>query len=277
MYRRVLTILFFILCAPVQAQSDRAGASDYPGVERFPQSYIVDYRSSDVPEYRLILGGLEKVNGVIRPEQEERIRGTLTRITYQIPDSHDSIEPFNFIKQQLQGTGAEVVFECHGRECGSSNYWANSIFRYSRLYGVDASQHYMAVKRGAETFVLYTIKRGNKRVYAHLEVVEKQGNGFVVALREQGFALLTDLDAQLPLVVEIMQEQPQLSAWLVSFDLASGDLADALEQSRIAAETVKSRMLALQMEPGRIQVFPAGAVVPMLAREADAGVYIVLK
>lgn len=277
MYRLVLSVLFFTFCTPVMAQSDRSGSSDYPGVERFPLSYIVDYSYEDVPEYRLILGGLEKVNGVIRPEREERIQGRLTRITYQVSDSHDAVEPFEFIKRQLQDGDAQVMFECHGRECGSSNYWANNIFRLSRLYGPDPGQHYLAVKRGADTFVLYTIKRGNKRVYAHLEVVQQEGNGFAAALSEQRFAYLTDPDTQLPVLAEVLQQQAALSVWLVGFDLARQQASEAFEQSRVAAEEVKDRLLGLGVDPARVEVFSAGPLVPMMAREGLAGVYVVLK
>lgn len=271
---RWLPFLAVLLISSVQAQTDRRGSSDDPSVERFPQSYIVNYRQSKIPEYRLILGGLQKVDGVVRPERELRVAGDLTRITYRIPDGHTSSEPFKYLRGQLTAKGAEVLFECQGRACGSSNYWANSIFRYSKLYGVDPTQHYLVAQLGQSYFVIYTVIRGNKRVYAHLEVLEGQQRDLTEALIGQGYAQVPP-NGELPQsLFDYLEQNPQLKIWLVGFDRKDGDVDDIIERSEGQARQLK-QVLQQQVDADRIRIFGVGPLAPLMMKAGEAGVYII--
>lgn len=271
---RWLPALFVLVAITAQAQSDRRGSADHPAVERFPLSYIVDYRQREVPEYRLILGGLEKVDGVIRPEHEQRIKGDMTRITYRMPTGHSSTEPFRFMRDQLLKKGAQVMFECQGRDCGSSNYWANSIFRISRLYGVDQTQHYLAARLGQDYFVLYTVIRGNKRVYAHLEVLSSEQGDLTQTLEAQGYARL-EAGGELPATLfEYLESNPEVKIWVVGLDRSVEGFEAALEKSEQQADVV-AQMMRQQVDASRVRVYGLGPLAPLMIGEGEAGVYLI--
>ncbi|MNZ33948.1 hypothetical protein D3C78_513140 [compost metagenome] len=65
------------------------------------------------------------------------------------------------------------MFWCQARDCGENSLWANEVFKNSRLGGADDQQAFILLRRSAEqnnTLVaLYSITRGNKRAYLHVE------------------------------------------------------------------------------------------------------------
>lgn len=271
---RFLVLLGCMLAGQAFAQSDLRGSSDHPSMERFPLSYIVSYSGRDVPEYRLILGGLEKVDGVIRPEKEKRSKGDLTRITYRIPPGHTALEPFNVMRDQLKTQGAEILFQCDGRDCGSSNYWANSVFRISRLYGVDQTQNYLVAQKGSTYFVIYTVTRGNKRVYAHVEILESLQNDITAQLQSQGFVRVPD-QMELPeTLYEYLQANPDVLLWVVGFDRASGSVDESLARSQQAVDRL-SRDVSSRVGEAQVRVFAAGALAPLMVRDGEAGIYLI--
>lgn len=271
---RWLPLMAVLLVSSVQAQTDRHGSMDYPSMERFPLSYIVDYRQREVPEYRLILGGLQKVNGVVRPEGEQRVAGALTRITYRIPDGHSSEEPFRHLRNQLMEKGANVLFECQGRNCGSSNYWANSIFRYSKLYGVDRTQYYLAAQLGQSYFVIYTVIRGNKRVYAHFEVLEGLQGDLTEALSAQGYARIPE-NGELPQsLFDYLKKNPQFKIWLVGFDRKGGAVETSIGRSENQAKRLQ-QVLQQQIGSERVQILGVGPLAPLMVKDGEAGVYLI--
>src|SRR5690606_27370929 len=74
--------------------------------------------------------------------------------------------------KQLQEHPHTTLFFCEGRECGSSSLWANQVLGYSRLYGPEENQSYLALRLDDEPqrFIsLYAITRGNRQVYLHLD------------------------------------------------------------------------------------------------------------
>ncbi|WP_261844627.1 DUF4892 domain-containing protein [Aliamphritea ceti] len=156
------------------ADSDLRGSSDYSDLERYPLSWIVEYQSDVLPDYLLALGKMKKKSGVIAPEASQRLSGLLRQITYRIPEGHSADEAFNFMTAQLSVLGADELFRCKSRQCGNSHQWANQVFGVSRLYGVDRTQSYVAAKLGEDYIALYTVKRGNKRVYLQLDVLSDE-------------------------------------------------------------------------------------------------------
>ena len=191
--KQVLLGLMILVASPAYAESDLRGSGDYSALERYPLSWIVEYRSDVVSDYLLALGKMKKKSGVIAPEASQRLSGLLRQITYRIPEGHSAAEAFDFIGDQLQGLGSEELFTCKSRQCGSSHQWANQIFGVSRLYGVDRTQSYMAVKLEGDYIALYTVKRGNKRVYLQLDVLSDESESNAESLIE---AIQTDEGSQ---------------------------------------------------------------------------------
>ena len=103
-----------------------------------------------------------------------------------------------FIRRQLTAKNYEVLYSCGGRECGSSNYWANDIFRNRILYGPERNQYFIAFRANpaleeSPYFSVYIITRVNRKIYAYIEIVEPAG---------------TEEPEQIAVTVEI--EEPQI-------------------------------------------------------------------
>ncbi|MNT28098.1 hypothetical protein D3C72_1637600 [compost metagenome] len=66
-----------------------------------------------------------------------------------------------------------MLFWCQARDCGESSLWANEVFGNAKLYGADDQQAYLLLRLAAprdNTLVaLYSITRGNRKAYLHVE------------------------------------------------------------------------------------------------------------
>lgn len=162
---------------PIEAQS---GFTDHPLLGGFSESEIIDKELQRDVNYRIVLGGLQRTRGEVIPEDSERLRGDVTKITYEVSPGLTGEDVNQFFREQLETRDYALLFSCEGRACGSSNYWANDIFRNRILYGPERNQFYMAFRAnsGLENppyFTLYIITRANRKIYAHLEIIEPGG------------------------------------------------------------------------------------------------------
>lgn len=136
----------------------------------FPGAIIVAESAFEPAYYRLALGPQKKINNVWRAEYSESYSGKLRRLTLELPAGFTRDEVLSYYQQALSLDSAKLVYECFGRDCGSSNSWANSHFNIKQLYGLDQAQEYHAYKTGSnEWLALYWVRRGNKRQYIQLE------------------------------------------------------------------------------------------------------------
>jgi len=149
---------------------------DYPGLE------VVDTRHDDtLSSRRLILGSLKKINNLLEPERVEYISGTRGSMTAFIPNERRTDTVKKFYRDQLRILG-EILFECRGRTCGSSNYWANTVFGASILYGPEQFQHYILAKlKNGDYIAVYVAMRGTRKLYVHVETTTTRKSGRRVA------------------------------------------------------------------------------------------------
>jgi len=167
----ILTLIPILLLAalPLRA-ADVAGSRDPLDLARMPHSWIVGYELDEslLPrEYAL--GRVDKTKRNVRVEHEVRAAASREWATYEMPAG---TQPDEVIEHYLGVLNTEPLFSCRGRDCGRSNLWANEIFKRAILYGPDANQFYFAAEREGALVALYVIQRGNRRVYAHLEVLQ---------------------------------------------------------------------------------------------------------
>ncbi len=163
-----------------QAGNTQSGFTDHALLSGFPESEIVSRELLRDVNYRIVLGGLQRTRGEVIPEHSERLRGDITKITYEVSQEFSAEDTYQFFREQLRSRNYSELFSCEGRACGSSNYWANDIFRNRTLYGPERNQFYLAFRgnTGAESepyFALYIVTRANRRIYAHLEIAEPTG------------------------------------------------------------------------------------------------------
>ncbi|WP_080378221.1 MULTISPECIES: DUF4892 domain-containing protein [Pseudomonas syringae group] len=159
------------LCA-----ADLPGSSDLDILPRLADTEIVDYRPAAELERVYPLGSIRKISGQLRFDGQVNARGKLTSVTYQLPAERTSDDAFTAAREALQQQGAELLFWCQARDCGESSLWANEVFGNAKLYGADDRQAYlllrMAEPRNDTLVALYSITRGNRRAYLHVEQFE---------------------------------------------------------------------------------------------------------
>ncbi|MEM7279819.1 MAG: DUF4892 domain-containing protein [Pseudomonadota bacterium] len=139
---------------------------------------LVDERfESEVVSHEVVLGSLEMINRQLTPEDSTWVRGTRIGYTYFLPDARDTQVVMDDILTQLSELG-ELAFQCEGRGCGSSNYWANRIFDQAILYGPVRYQRYTAVKLNDDTgyVVVYVGMRATRKIYVKIQHVDTQSS-----------------------------------------------------------------------------------------------------
>ena len=156
------------------------GFTDHELISGYPDSEIADRTLQRDVNHSIVLGGLERVRGEVIPEASERLRGDVTRITYEVSQEFTGEDVYRFYNEQLVSKNYEMLFSCEGRACGSSNYWANDIFRNRILYGPERNQYYMAFRANSGLpddpyFSVYIITRVNRSIYAYVVIVEPGG------------------------------------------------------------------------------------------------------
>ncbi|MRI34382.1 hypothetical protein EOPP23_15440 [Endozoicomonas sp. OPT23] len=143
-------------------------------IKSFPNARIDLEESRQVTSYPIVSSTIKKVNGQVTADEEKWLSGDLERTLYLLPNGRSSEQAFEYFREQLLKLGVAPLFECDRFSCGESNFWANNIFKISRLYGLDKAQSYFVGSRleAGKTvyYLVYTIRRGNKREYALMDV-----------------------------------------------------------------------------------------------------------
>jgi len=283
---------------------DVAGSSDYPLFQRFADSAIVDYRYLPDTTYTLVLGRMQRVDGRVTPGHSQRLQGDLTRITYEIPSAYTAEDVYTFFRQQLLRGSEAALFVCQGRACGSSNFWANEVFSNRILYGPEANQYYLAANPATESNAgnvyasLYVVTRANRRVYAHLDILELPSDA-AVSVSVSPEALLQRLqrensvvmpgisfddddnlleDAGVDLIVRILRNNLLMQVYVVGHLYEQGNLEVLLERSQIRAAQVRQGLIDAGIDAGRVSAQGAGPLAPVCSsRPCEQRIELVLQ
>ncbi|MET0846845.1 MAG: DUF4892 domain-containing protein [Pseudomonas sp.] len=173
---RSFSVLALCCFSPLLFAADIPGSQDLPIVPRMTDAQIVDYRPAVELERIYPLGSVRKISGQLRYDGQVSARGQTTSVTYELPPEHSANDAFTAAREALQKQGAELLFWCQARDCGESSLWANEVFTNAKLYGADDQQAYLLLRLAAprdNTLVaLYSITRGNRKAYLHVEQFE---------------------------------------------------------------------------------------------------------
>ena len=173
---RSLSLLALCSFSPLLFATDVPGSQDLPIVPRMVDAQIVDYRPAVELERIYPLGSIRKISGQLRFDGQVSARGTATSVTYELPPEHSATQAFTAAREALQKQDAQLLFWCQARDCGESSLWANEVFGNAKLYGSDNEQAYLLLRLAApkdNTLVaLYSITRGNRKAYLHVEQFE---------------------------------------------------------------------------------------------------------
>ena len=280
MLTRLFSVFLLVMlpATSLLAASDIRGSSDPDRLPRFPLSWIVGFSKQEIPEYRLATGPMKKLEGVIAPEQSRSVRGLLTRVTYRVPDSHKPAEVFQHYLSQLEQLQANILFRCSSRQCGSSNQWANNYFQVAELYGVDRTQFFVSAELGTVSLALYTVKRGNRRVYINLDLiapVQQTAASLKAELDRVGFSWIADLNELSPLS-DYLQQSDDQRVLISGYSLGSREqsLEQLIAESEQLAQAVAEQLIAQGVDPQRLRVTGVGPALPVADPEQQKGVWV---
>lgn len=172
-----------------------------PSTFAFPDSQSVRTQESDALEtYEFILSPVETAARELQIDESLRLPAQLKRETWQLPGNATFAEIRDYLRQQLRAAGFVTLFECEGRDCGRSSLWANKIWNLALLYGPNTSQFYVAMHNEeiGVLAALYLVQRGNRRIYANLDLIRptqmprfESARQLVAQLREVGWVRLS--------------------------------------------------------------------------------------
>lgn len=256
------------------AASDVEGSADPPGVQRFPDAWIVAYSPSvRLRGYSFVTGRVDRSSRAWRADRSERVAAEVVRVTYRAPDGVQYEDVLEHYRGLLDEMGAELSFGCRGRACGRSTVWANDVFGVKELVAPDSAQAYLAAKVGRNLISIYVIQRGNRRVYAHVDLAQSDAlaagpatEGVGAALARQGFAVLPNLapddsgaiaaQALDAFAVELKPFAERTLHVVCHFD---GVYDAALQHSKSCAEQAAAQLRALGFDA---RSFGAGPLLP---------------
>ncbi|MEX6502804.1 DUF4892 domain-containing protein [Pseudomonas zhanjiangensis] len=176
---RCLVLGTGLLAAVSAFAEDVPGSHDLEFLPRFPGTQIVRFAEAAEQERTYPQGAVRRISGRLRYEREVQVQGRYVSLTYELPRTHSAGEVFTAAREAMQAQGAELLYWCQERECGPSNLWANAVFGQSILYGSDEQQAYVLMRlaepRQDSLLALYSITRGNRRAYLHVEWLGADG------------------------------------------------------------------------------------------------------
>jgi len=291
--RYVLVVsLFSVLSCPSVFAQQPSGLPEW--FEVFPLSSLEMRTQKHDPDYLLALSQITRIQGLLRTQNERRLNGTLIRHTWQLAAGHGPEQGFDHVKQQLLAQGANILYECSSRQCGASNLWANQIFGYANLLGVDSSQYYLAAEVEAGHMALYAVRRGNGRVYLHLDYIvdpsqplasqpvapeplvserdvrleaseSSSDASWLMLMESQGFAQLPgwpDKAEEAKASLKDYMDQHPAQRLRVVLHRASFSTEPLLTQTNAEAQSFLSALVNLGINIDRIDVYGAGSLAP---------------
>ena len=162
MERLIKALMVFSVALSCLANGEGHPVSPFPGAE------LTNKTMEPAKSHMLVLGALEKVDRELRPENFKILSAKKSSYTYYLPEARQTKEVFEYYLDQLQSIG-NLEFECKGRECGSSSYWANKIFKSAILYGPEQFQSYAVFRTSAGWWTVYIGQRATRKIYARLD------------------------------------------------------------------------------------------------------------
>lgn len=246
-------------------------------IPEYPRSELVEYEDEkEIKTHEIIMGTLKKSGGIVEPEASEFVVGRRVASTWYIPNEQRTRLVRDFFRERLAGKG-EIVFECSGYDCGSSNYWANNVFHRSILYGPEQDQHYFLTRiddKHTYYVATYIALRGTRKLYAHTDVVISErepevlsGAGIVEGLQSKGRVVIDAgaIDESIDNVVEAMRLAPLMRIAVVSHlrRQRGESVPQAIARSEVIAQEFVDSLIEHGVNRTRVQAYGVGPLSPI--------------
>ena len=278
-------------------------AAELP-IENYHNARVIFQSNADTDEYLLGLGSYKKIAGAWRVDRQQRLSGNLARYTLELPERHSANNGFDFYLDQLQNFNFRELYHCKGRDCGTSNSWANNHFKIPLLYGLDQFQQYGAyeVISSDDTpfyVALYAVQRGNKRVYVQLDVlhvtdtvelgIAASPESIIKSLLANGYYVFPDFvvddakgkanvrikPAHIQALIDVLAQQPDWKIALVGHDYTAASLAQQQDNSQRYAEQLSAALQEKGVMANRLSTYGIGGLAPAGRGDRSARVEVV--
>ena len=255
-------------------------AAPLPNGITIDQSAEIDKQTAQtVRNYRFPLGAVVKINRDVRIDKEQQLSGQLTRTTWEMPKSFDPNELLQRLRDQVISQKGEILFECEGRDCGTSNIWANDLFNNADLYGRDDYQRYFAAELDDQYLAAYAVRRGNRRVYLHLDQITEaeQAVPWLELLVDRGWVKLPDTEEPtLKLLADHLQKNS--SPIRIVGHQQGIDQGIAEQESKRLAERVATYLVdRAGVRPVQFEVHGLGALAPSVLGADQSALVVIAK
>ena len=145
-------------------------------LNEFPHAQQIEFKESEVLDYDVGLGAMQKISGAWKFKRSERFDGKLTGYTWQLTDGFTSLEVIDGLLAQVDELETQaLMFGCDGRACGNGVQWANRVFHQPVLYGREDMQRYRVFSIGESPrylLLIYAAARTADRQYLHTELLQ---------------------------------------------------------------------------------------------------------
>ncbi len=297
--RIVVRWLSVVLLASLAIESraqDRAleGAQDHPLISRFPGSVIVRHQSAEFDE---LLIPLAEATAIGEFADSKRVNGKVTRLTYEMPAGHSTLEVVQSYSQALASAGFKILYSCALEECGPHLYFQ----KLERPFIIDKDHRYFAAAKDlpqGRVYVsarVYTTARGDPPVRAMLEIAEQRGleeglinidaQAMANELEESGHTAIYGVyfdtnesrikpgsEASLNEMAKLLEMRPELKVYIVGHTDSVGSLAHNLELSQRRAEAVVDVLVSTYgVEAVRLTARGVGPYAPVASNRTEFG------
>lgn len=183
-------ILASSIGAALLAMTMQAPAADT--IASYPNGIQERFEQETRKNHPVIVNRMKKVNGVTTSDDIQWLNGELTRRVYQLPAGQSSERGYDHFVEEFRSLGVKELFSCSSFSCGNSNLWANDMFNIAMLYGQDRQQHYFIGEKQGAYYSVYSVRRGNGRVYAMIDQFQPEQHpgdlaGALTQLDRRGF------------------------------------------------------------------------------------------
>ena len=255
-------------------------AEDAPFIEIFPNSQLIsEHLDAEAQSYELVKGPVKRVNTQLVPESSDVVFATKQQQTFELLGQRSAVRAYDFYRAQLLSK-ASIIFDCKGRACGASTYWANTYFKNSLLYGPEQFQSYILAKDENNTYiVVYIAQRATGRLMVQLELLSAEsGVGGEKNVRKydeiqaslvQGkfvFSMQAEADL-LATIAKVIVRNRNETYLLVAHDYlrASEQVEAGITRTRGIAVGIREKLVAAGVPMARIQAYGAGPIAGMQA------------
>ncbi|WP_045859264.1 DUF4892 domain-containing protein [Teredinibacter purpureus] len=255
--------------------------------EPIVETYFLDSsamyeKTRAVDRHRLLLSAPIKINGQWVFERDARVKGVLVSHTYELASEVSFSEAGQRLRQYFASNSGRLLYSCEGLDCGSSNVWANEVFKVKQLYGIDSSQFYQVWELNrndqAELVVSYLSQRGNRRTYLQVDrLTVNQSLALSIAsdpkslwknVESNGYWVLPgdlsvlEQNVHLTSLAEALKLNPLQYLAIVGHAYGGESFDQNSEQSKALAETVLQYLIAQGVSGKRIRAEGVGSMAP---------------